>query len=226
MRGPAIVPHELGHNAKCIDNGLLQIAVSSARDIVCANSGMRQTMENVWPACLKTYQYYEQFKNSSGLLESPEGWRIVDSIVGGKPSNSFSQHARLFAYSLGLWNEQEQGKLMDRIMDPKATIWTLGEPSFHYALDILEDLPEELIRFADFVRTVYEARVETGVSCLGHTHPGSTPGAFSLVRGSPGPRLGVLSDVPDLSISARSQTDETRVCGSDYNPKASAERHD
>ncbi|MBW5448553.1 Bacterial alpha-L-rhamnosidase [Cohnella sp. CFH 77786] len=107
-----------------------------------------------------------------------------DGIRDGKPVDTFSQHAQLLAFDMGLWEEDELGGVWERVNDPELEIWTIGEPSYHWAADILR-ASRDLGRFLADIRAAYAWRAEQGVACFGHTHPGNRPGRSAGKQRSP-----------------------------------------
>lgn len=103
--------------------------------------------------------------NRSGLIRD----RAQDETNNG---GTFSQHAQILAYGLGLWNDETQGDLMGAILDARAPMCTLGESSYHWACDILKN-HSGFPRFIALVRRAYLQKVREGATCLGHRHPGT-----------------------------------------------------
>jgi hypothetical protein len=107
-----------------------------------------------------------------------DGWN------GEEPVQTLSQHAQILAYGMGLWREEEQGPLWERISDPDQEMWTLGETSFHWALDVLHGSAafEPFIRY---LREIYDWKTSLGAACFGHIHPKNKYGDFRYKQNSP-----------------------------------------
>lgn len=119
-------------------------------------------------------------------FDDPEKRLFVDGMTGQQRNKTFSQHAQILAYDLGLWNEREKGDLIERIFGASmsANLWTLGEPSYHWAADILKTHPRFSV-FGNFVRDLYHHKIASGATCLGHRHPGMNSGDFREPTKSP-----------------------------------------
>lgn len=104
--------------------------------------------------------------------------------TAGHPASTFSQHAQILAYSMGLWKVEEQGELWERISDTRLRICTLGESSFHWAGRLLFGTPA-FAPFIRHIRAVYDWKLSLGVACFGHIHPKSTPGDYRYKQNSP-----------------------------------------
>ncbi|PAW76524.1 MAG: hypothetical protein B9S32_14860 [Verrucomicrobia bacterium Tous-C9LFEB] len=119
-------------------------------------------------------------------FEDPHQRLFLDGLTEGRPNTTFSQHAQILAYDLGLWNERKMGNLIGRILTPtpRQDFWTLGEPSFHWAAEILRKHPD-FPTFGKWIHDAYQHQMEAGATCLGHRHPGPIPGEYQERTKSP-----------------------------------------
>ncbi len=119
-------------------------------------------------------------------FNDPQQRLILDGLTEGRPNTTFSQHAQILAYDLGLWNEREKGNLIERLLSPmpRRDLWTLGEPSFHWAAEILCRHPD-FPKFGKWIHDTYQHQMEAGATCLGHRHPGPIPGEYHERTKSP-----------------------------------------
>ncbi len=121
---------------------------------------------------------------SSPRFFDPGKRLFYDGIRGGVPVSTYSQHAQLLAFSMGLWDEETMGRIWEHVNKPEMEMWTIGESSFHWAADILQE-SKDFGSFFEHVLQSYKWRVELGVSCFGHTHPGNRPGHYQNKQKSP-----------------------------------------